>query len=53
MWKLRLRPALLIGMDYLRQFAAVTIDYRSKEIRFELSLAPPSPRPGVEIEHTV
>ena len=51
-WKLVQRPALLIGMDYLRQFAAVTIDYRRKEIRFELSLAPPNPRPGVEIEHT-
>ncbi len=51
-WKLVQRPALLIGMDYLRQFAAVTIDYRSKEIRFQLSLAPPNPRPGVEIEHT-
>ncbi len=53
MWKLRLRAALLIGMDYLRQFAAVTIDYRNKEIRFELSLAPPRPAPGVEIDHTV
>lgn len=53
MWKLRLRAALLIGMDYLRQFAAVTIDYRNKEIRFELSLAPPRPTPGVEIDHTV
>jgi hypothetical protein len=52
-WKLRLRAALLIGMDYLRQFAAVTIDYRRKEIRFELSLAPPRPTPGVEIDHTV
>jgi predicted aspartyl protease len=53
MWKLRLRAALLIGMDYLRQFAAVTIDYRNKEIRFELSLAPPRPAPGVEIDYTV
>lgn len=53
MWKLRLRAALLIGMDYLRQFAAVTIDYRNKEIRFEISLAPPRPTPGVEIDHTV
>jgi len=52
-WKLVQRPALLIGMDYLRQFASVTIDYRSKEIRFELSLAPPRPTPGVEIEHAV
>lgn len=53
MWKLRLRAALLIGMDYLRQFTAVTIDYRNKEIRFELSEAPPMPTPGVEIDHTV
>ena len=53
MWKLRLRAALLIGMDYLRQFASVTIDFRNKEIRFELSLAPPRPTPGVEIDHTV
>jgi predicted aspartyl protease len=51
-WKLSQRPALLIGMDYLRQLAAVTIDYRSKEIQFEISLAPPRPTPGVEIEHT-
>lgn len=48
-WDLRQRPALLIGMDYLRQFAEVTVDYRAKEIRFELSLAPPNPRPGVEL----
>ena len=48
-WDLRNHPALLIGMDYLRQFASVTIDYRAKEIRFELSLAPPLPTPGVEI----
>lgn len=48
-WDLRNRPALLIGMDYLRQFARVTIDYRAKEIRFELSMAPPNPTPGVEI----
>lgn len=48
-WKLKQSPALLIGMDYLRQFAAVTIDYRSKDIRFEISSAPPRPAPGVEI----
>ncbi len=48
-WDLRNRPALLIGMDYLRQFSRVSIDYRAKEIRFELSLAPPNPTPGVEI----
>ena len=48
-WGLHDRPAVLIGMNYLRQFASVTVDYRAKEIRFELSLAPPAPRPGVEI----
>lgn len=48
-WKLKQIPALLIGMDYLRQFAAVSIDYRNKEIRFEISSAPPKPTPGVEI----
>ena len=48
-WGLHNRPALLIGMNYLRQFASVSVDYRAKEIRFELSLAPPLPRPGVEI----
>ena len=48
-WGLHDRPAVLIGMNYLRQFAQVTIDYRAKQIRFELSLAPPMPRPGVEI----
>ncbi len=48
-WNLKYRPALLIGMDYLRQFASVSVDYRAKEIYFELSLAPPNPRPGVEI----
>ena len=30
-------PAVLIGMDFLRQFASVSIDYRLKEIRFELA----------------
>ena len=48
-WNVKFRPGLLIGMDYLRQFAEVTVDYRAKEIRFELSLAPPRPLPGVEI----
>ncbi|MGZ3298856.1 MAG: aspartyl protease family protein [Asticcacaulis sp.] len=45
----RNRPAVLIGMDYLRQFAKVAIDYRAREVRFDLSLAPPQPRPGVEV----
>lgn len=52
LWKARIRPALLIGMDYLRQFASVTLDYRARHIRFELSAAPPKPLPGVTIEAT-
>ena len=48
-WGLRDKPAVLIGMNYLRQFASVTVDYRAKAIRFELSEAPPLPRPEVAI----
>jgi len=48
-WRLSVRPALLIGMDYLRQFARVSIDYRAKRLQFELSAAPPRPAPGVEL----
>ncbi|MDB6099053.1 MAG: hypothetical protein QOK23_653 [Gammaproteobacteria bacterium] len=36
-WGLRERPALLIGMNLLRQFARVSIDYGLKELRFELA----------------
>ncbi|MBW8733312.1 MAG: aspartyl protease family protein [Asticcacaulis sp.] len=48
-WRLLIHPALLIGMDYLRQFARISIDYRAKRVQFELSEAPPRPAPGVEI----
>lgn len=51
-WRLAIRPALLIGMDYLRQFARVAIDYRAKRVQFELSAAPPRPTPGVELTAT-
>lgn len=37
LWQLSERPALLIGMNYLRRFARVAIDYGLKEIRFELA----------------
>ena len=47
-WKLKYRPSLLIGMDYLRQFARVAVDYRAKRVQFELSAAPP----GVELTAT-
>jgi predicted aspartyl protease len=36
-WGLSTKPALLIGMNYLRQFASVAIDYGLKEIRFDLA----------------
>jgi predicted aspartyl protease len=43
-WGLKQQPSLLIGMNYLRQFSRVSIDYRTKEIRFDLaSLATQQP----------
>jgi hypothetical protein len=36
-WGLKRTPALLIGMNLLRSFARVAIDYRRKEISFELT----------------
>lgn len=36
-WDLSGQPALLIGMNWLRQFEKVSIDYRLKEIRFNLA----------------
>ncbi len=36
-WGLRQQPSLLIGMNFLRQFAQVSIDYGMKEIRFDLA----------------
>jgi predicted aspartyl protease len=37
LWELNDTPALLIGMNFLRQFSKVSIDYRRKELRFELA----------------
>ncbi|MDE2110502.1 MAG: aspartyl protease family protein [Alphaproteobacteria bacterium] len=37
LWGLADTPAMLIGMNFLRQFAQVSIDYGSKEIRFDLA----------------
>jgi len=34
-WGLTQRPALLIGMNFLRRFSKVSIDYGLKELRFE------------------
>jgi predicted aspartyl protease len=36
-WGLREQPALLIGMNFLRQFSKVSIDYGLKELRFDLA----------------
>jgi predicted aspartyl protease len=44
-WGLRQRPALLIGMNLLRQFARVSIDYGLKELRFDLAAYRPPPKP--------
>lgn len=49
-WSVSNRPAMLIGMDFLRQFNSVSIDYRAQEIIFDIALSPPNPRPGVQIE---
>jgi predicted aspartyl protease len=36
-WGLTHSPALLIGMNFLRQFSQVSIDYGMKEIQFDLA----------------
>lgn len=38
-WGLSRQPALLFGMDCLRRFARVSLDYRRKELRFEVASA--------------
>ena len=37
LWGLSDTPSLLIGMNFLRQFAQFSIDYGRKELRFELA----------------
>jgi len=37
LWDLAQRPALFVGIDLLRQFAQVVIDYGRKEYRFEFA----------------
>ena len=44
-WGLRQRPALLIGMNLLRQFARVSVDYGLKELRFDLAAYRPPLKP--------
>jgi predicted aspartyl protease len=44
-WGLRQRPALLIGMNLLRQFGRVSIDYGLQELRFDLAAYRSLPKP--------
>ena len=37
LWDLTERPALVIGMNWLRQFKRVEIDYGRQDLRFQLS----------------
>ncbi|MBL6851771.1 MAG: aspartyl protease family protein [Alphaproteobacteria bacterium] len=39
LWGLENKPALFIGMNFLRQVSSVTIDYGRKELRFRLAEA--------------
>lgn len=39
LWGLEEKPALLIGMNFLRQFSKVSVDFGRKEFRFEVSQA--------------
>lgn len=42
LWGLRAQPALLFGMDCLRRFRRVSIDYGRKELRFEVASVGPA-----------
>ena len=43
-WGLRQRPALLIGMNLLRRFERVSIDYGLQELRFDLAACSSPPQ---------
>jgi predicted aspartyl protease len=40
-WELEEKPAILIGLNFLTQFARVSVDYGRKEIRLDLASATP------------
>ena len=52
-WGLRHRPALLIGMNLLRQFGRVSIDYGLQELRFDLAAYRSPPRPLITMVDTL
>ena len=35
-WNLNTRPAILIGVDVMAQFEAVTLDFERREVRFDV-----------------
>jgi len=39
-WGLEGKPAMMLGMNFLRQFGGVSIDYRTREIMFDMSGTP-------------
>jgi hypothetical protein len=45
LWKLRDRPAVVLGMDLLTQFDLVALDFGRSAVRFDLSEAMRSPEP--------
>lgn len=45
-WRLQDQPALLLGMDVLRQFDQVDIDFSRREVRFRGALAAEGRRPA-------
>jgi predicted aspartyl protease len=42
-WRLDQQPSMLLGMDILRQFETVEIDFLHREIRFRVPRTPPPP----------
>ncbi len=45
LWELQDRPSVLVGIDVLRQFQNVVLDFGRREVTFQ---APPSKRAGIE-----
>ena len=55
LWNLLDRPALLLGVDALSRFEAVSLDFARDEVRFRLPKAPPrtAERPSDTIENVM
>jgi len=46
LWKLRDKPAVILGMDLLTQFNLVALDFGRSQVRFDLSEAMRAPAPA-------